>query len=76
MYMEGILFLAAAAVCCLVLYYIIKAAVRDGIIESRAPRFDETEEDSIAQVKCKACGRHYDMDYPKCPYCSFRNTGV
>ena len=26
-------------------------------------------EDKLPQVKCAECGKEYDMDYPKCPYC-------
>ena len=26
-------------------------------------------EDKLPQVKCAKCGKEYDMDYPKCPYC-------
>jgi len=26
-------------------------------------------DDELPQVKCKKCGKEYDMDYPKCPYC-------
>ncbi|MBE6613088.1 MAG: hypothetical protein E7632_11400 [Ruminococcaceae bacterium] len=25
----------------------------------------------IAQVRCPACGRSHDMDYPKCPFCKY-----
>ena len=27
-------------------------------------------EDNLPQVKCKKCGKEYDMDYPRCPYCN------
>ena len=26
-------------------------------------------EEKLPQVKCQKCGKEYDMDYPKCPYC-------
>ncbi len=32
-------------------------------------RQPEIEEDQIQQVTCSNCGKKYDMDYPKCPYC-------
>ena len=32
--------------------------------------FVEKSEDDLPQVKCKKCGKVYDMDYPKCPYCN------
>lgn len=25
----------------------------------------------IAKIICPKCGRRYDMDYPKCPYCEY-----
>ncbi|MDR1703088.1 MAG: DUF6019 family protein [Clostridiales bacterium] len=60
-----------------ILYLIIKAAVRNGIIEARVinernENKDGNEEDNeydINQVTCPNCGRTHDMDYPKCPYC-------
>lgn len=27
--------------------------------------------DGIPQVRCRACGRTYDFDFPKCPHCDF-----
>ncbi len=27
------------------------------------------DEEKLPQVKCKKCGKEYDFDYPKCPYC-------
>ena len=56
----GIIFLIA--------YFVIKAAVRDGIVEAR---YIETpdEEDKIANIACPTCGKRHEMDYPKCPYC-------
>lgn len=27
--------------------------------------------DSLPQRKCPKCGKEYDFDYPKCPYCDF-----
>jgi DNA-directed RNA polymerase subunit RPC12/RpoP len=42
-----------------------------GKIEFYQSRSDETT-DSIAQVKCPQCGKSYDMDYPKCPYCKYK----
>ena len=29
----------------------------------------EQSDDAIAQVSCKNCGKQYDMDYPRCPFC-------
>lgn len=56
-----------------ILYFVIKAAVRDGIMEVRqeiAGEGDAAEDgEHIAEVVCPECGRTHDMDYPKCPYC-------
>lgn len=32
-------------------------------------RMPESEEFKIQQITCPMCGKEYDMDYPKCPYC-------
>lgn len=29
--------------------------------------------DGIPQIRCPACGRTHDFDYPKCPYCGYTN---
>ena len=29
----------------------------------------DKHEDHIMQIACPNCGKKYDMDYPKCPYC-------
>lgn len=34
----------------------------------------ETVGSGIAQVKCPQCGRSYEMDDPKCPFCGQKNT--
>jgi hypothetical protein len=57
------------------LYFVIKAAVRDGIVEARGVRkgsdpHDRGKEDHIEQVTCPQCGKRHDMDYPKGPYCN------
>ena len=31
--------------------------------------FSVPSEDKLPQIKCKKCGKEYDMDYPKCPHC-------
>ena len=31
--------------------------------------FTVQSEDELPQIKCKKCGKEYDMDYPKCPHC-------
>ena len=51
------------------LYLIIKAAVRNGIIEAREMENKSDDADSIAQKTCPLCDKEFDIDYPKCPYC-------
>lgn len=34
----------------------------------------EDDDSRILQKQCPNCGNYYDIDYPKCPYCKFRNT--
>ena len=29
--------------------------------------------DGVPQVRCRACGKTHDFDYPKCPYCECEN---
>ncbi len=29
----------------------------------------QSNEQGIMQITCPHCGKQYDMDYPKCPYC-------
>lgn len=29
--------------------------------------------DGIPQVRCPACGRTHDFDYPQCPHCGHKN---
>jgi len=54
-----------------ILYLVIKAAVRDGITESKRPRSEDIEKEgyTISKTVCESCSKKYDMDYPKCPYC-------
>ena len=32
--------------------------------------FPEGVENQLPKVTCPHCGKEYDMDYPKCPFCS------
>ena len=59
-----------------ILYYIIKIAVRNAIIEAKQMELNTehfngtTDEGSrISQIKCPNCSASHDMDFPKCPYC-------
>ncbi len=61
----------AFVITCLVLYFVIKTAVKDAILETRgmsnsSPADNESD---IKKVKCPVCGNTHDMDYPKCPFC-------
>jgi len=62
-----------AAMSYVILYFVIKAAVRDGIIEARNidSTSNEQEDDGarISKIICPNCGARHDMDYPKCPDC-------
>ena len=29
--------------------------------------------DGVPQVRCRACGKTHDFDYPNCPYCNIEN---
>ena len=29
--------------------------------------------DGVPQVRCRACGKTHDFDYPNCPYCEHPN---
>jgi DNA-directed RNA polymerase subunit RPC12/RpoP len=30
--------------------------------------------DGIPQVRCRACGKEHDFDYPACPHCGFQRN--
>ena len=30
--------------------------------------------DGVPQVRCRACGKTHDFDYPRCPYCENPNV--
>jgi len=67
-----IMLIIGAALSLYIFYVLIKAAVRNGILEAHhrinAPE-PKPQEDKIAQIICQFCMKKYDMDYPKCPYC-------
>lgn len=64
-----LLFITGAVVMSYILYLIIKAAVRDGIIEATGTSDDDSPQDTISKIKCPTCGKEHEMDYPKCPFC-------
>ena len=68
-----ILFLVGTIVLSFVLYLIIKAAVRDGIMEAKGIVGDDDGRDTVSKIKCPSCGKEYEMDCPKCPFCGHVN---
>lgn len=64
-----VVLIIGAAVACILLYFVVKAAVRDGIAEAKGLSGDENGQDSISKIKCVACGKEHEMDDPKCPFC-------
>ena len=76
--MEGILLIIIGVVISYaILYFIIKSAVRNGIIEARkvdnTPYNAYSDANRIAQKTCSGCNKEYDCDFPKCPYCGFQD---
>ncbi len=62
--------LIGAAVTYLILYFVIKAAVRDGLLEAkRIVNSKPGRKDMLPQVNCPECNKSHDFDYPKCPHC-------
>ena len=57
-----------------ILYFVIRLAVRDGVVDAHnafnsGGSDDEREGHGISKIVCTNCGKKYDMDYPKCPFC-------
>lgn len=52
-----------------VLAYIAEYNNPYNVIEKYIETF-ESAENALPQVECAQCGEKYDIDYPKCPYCS------
>lgn len=52
--------------------------LEDQVKELSAQKSLDTSETSndekILLVKCRKCGREYDMDFDKCPYCDYQNV--
>ena len=79
--MEYIIWLIGSVIAYIILYFVIKTAVRDGLKEA-FNKDDTNDEDveaegySINKVICQGCGEKYDIDYPKCPYCNHLNSNL
>ena len=69
--MEFLLIVVGVIISYAILYFVIKAAVRNGIIEARNVEgpVDITNDDTLPKIKCPDCNKEHDFDYPKCPYC-------
>ncbi len=55
------------------IYYCTKCGKVEFFAASNEDEDGVHVDESLPQVKCKNCGREYDFDYPKCPYC--KNKG-
>lgn len=76
-----IIWVIAAIIFYSILYFVIKAAVRNAIIEAgqinsqtNADAYAENLDygNSVSKVECPNCNISHDMDYPKCPSCRYR----
>ena len=74
--MEVLIVIFGAVITYVILYFVIKAAVRNGIIEARHTNntADNIEGDNnhFPQKICPSCNKKHDFDYPKCPYCKYQ----
>ena len=67
--MNGILIVLVCTVAFFViLYQVIRAAVRAGIIDAQSHN-PGVKPSGISQAVCVRCGKSHDVDYPKCPHC-------
>ena len=74
--MEVFLIILTAIISYVILYFVIKTAVRNGIIEARntnrTPDNPYSDKNRIAQATCPNCNKEHDCDFPKCPYCKYQ----
>ena len=40
----------------------------------RVKELEDPEGSGIARMECPSCGRSYELDSPKCPFCGKKNT--
>ena len=68
-----LMFILAGVLSYVILYFVVKAAVRNGIVEARniGKLSGSVVEDGtqISKRLCPSCGTRHDIDYPKCPIC-------
>lgn len=53
-----------------ILYFIIRAAVRDGILAAKEREAILRNADRIEQVVCHKCGKQYEKNEAGCPNCN------
>jgi len=80
-----IVFIVLPVLCLAILYMIIKAAVREGILEADQRRRSLEAEIALFKAKqdigesahktlCPKCEKNYPVEYwPKCPLCGFKD---
>ncbi len=67
--MEGVFIIGMLVSYC-ILYFIIRWAVRDGIIDARNRNsVNKLSQSDAPQIICPNCNLQHDFDYPKCPNC-------
>ena len=68
--MEVLTIAFVAVISYVILYFVIKSAVRNGIIEARQRDNINGNSNQLPQKICPKCNKNHDFDYPKCPYCN------
>jgi len=71
--MQAIVVIAMSILPIIILYHIIKSAVRNGIIEAHKDIKEEEENNRMTvepRKTCPNCGVEHDLGYPRCPHCN------
>lgn len=55
-----------------VLFRLREAGIFPGRVEWS--ELEDPEGSGIARMECPSCGRSYELDSPKCPFCGKKNT--
>ena|GEM_PF-1161435 len=67
------IFIVGSVISYAILYFVVKAAVRDAIVEARNIKDEDDnskkEERSVSQMVCPRCGKEYGVDSLQCPHC-------
>jgi len=73
---ELLIYLAGVFFFFLILYFVIKAAVRNGIVDAQIIKEEyknaNTSENHIKKITCPKCNEEHDIDFSKCPHCNFK----